>query len=200
MKNLSKIFLAVAVACASFACTTDTTEDLGVAVGGQTQITISLEESRTQLGTEADGVYPLYWSNGDKISVNGVESNEISVGEKASVASFTIPATLSAPYCIAYPAAAEGQVMFAAAQTHVSNTTFGSALIISHLIKRTWTCEYPRVDRVWQCICSNPLEADLACIGCVVESDASVSGVLLIRIYFLIHHEILESEVAELHL
>ena len=128
MKNLSKIFLAVAVACASFACTTDATEDLGVNVGGQTQITISLEESRTQLGAEADGVYPLYWSNGDKISVNGVESNEISVGEKASVASFTIPATLSAPYCIAYPAAAEGQVMFAAAQTHVSNTTFGSGV------------------------------------------------------------------------
>ena len=128
MKNLSKIFLAVAVACASFACTTDATEDLGVNVGGQTQITISLEESRTQLGTEADGVYPLYWSNGDKISVNGVESNEISVGEKASVASFTIPATLSAPYCIAYPVAAEGQVMFAAAQTHVSDTTFGSGV------------------------------------------------------------------------
>ena len=128
MKNLSKIFLAVAVACASFACTTDATEDLGVNVGGQTQITISLEESRTQLGAEADGIYPLYWSNGDKISVNGVESNEITVEEKASVASFTIPATLSTPYCIAYPAAQEGQVVFATEQTHVGNTTFGSGV------------------------------------------------------------------------
>lgn len=128
MKNLTRIFLVVAMACAGVACTTDTTEDLGVAVGGQTQITISLEESRTQLGIEADGVYPLYWSNGDKISVNGVASNEISVGENATCAEFTIPAALSAPYCIAYPATEAGQVLFAAEQTHVSNTTFGSGV------------------------------------------------------------------------
>ena len=128
MKNLTRIFLVVAMACAGAACTTDATEDLGVTVGGQTQITISLEESRTQLGIEADGVYPLYWSNGDKISVNGVASNEISVGENATCAEFTIPATLSAPYCIAYPATEAGQVLFAAEQTHVSNTTFGSGV------------------------------------------------------------------------
>ena len=128
MKNFTKIFVAVTVLFTSFACTTDVTEDLGVTVGGQTQITISLEESRTQLGIEADGVYPLYWSNGDKISVNGVASNEISVGENATCAEFTIPATLSAPYCIAYPATEAGQVLFAAEQTHVSNTTFGSGV------------------------------------------------------------------------
>ena len=128
MKNLTKIFFVVAALFAGFACTTDATDDLAVNVDGQTQITISLEESRTQLGIEADGIYPLYWSNGDKISVNGVESNEISVGDKASVASFTIPAALSAPYCITYPAAQEGQVVFAAEQNHVSNTTFGSGV------------------------------------------------------------------------
>ena len=128
MRNLTKIFLVVAMACAGVACTTDATEDLGVNVGGQTEFVLSLEESRTQLGIEADGVYPLYWSNGDKISVNGVESNEITVGENTTVAEFTIPATLSAPYSIAYPAAQEGQVLFAAEQTHVSNTTFGSGV------------------------------------------------------------------------
>ena len=129
MKNLTKIFFAIA-ALVAVSCTTDATEDLGIQLNGvgQTTLTISLEESRTQLGIEADGVYPLYWSNGDKISVNGVESNEITVGENTTVAEFTIPATLSAPYSIAYPAAQEGQVFFAAEQTHVSNTTFGSGV------------------------------------------------------------------------
>ena len=74
MKNFTKIFAAVAVLFTSFACTTDATEDLGVAVGGQTTLTISLEESRTQLGEKADGIYPLYWSEGDQLSVNGVAS------------------------------------------------------------------------------------------------------------------------------
>ena len=128
MKNLTKIFFAVA-ALVAVSCTTDVTENLGVEVGqGVTEITLSLEESRTQLGEKAGESFPLYWSTGDKISVNGVESNPITVGEKATAASFTIPATLNAPYCIAYPAAAAGEVLFAAEQTHAGNTTFASGV------------------------------------------------------------------------
>ena len=56
MKNLTKIFVAVAALFVGFACTTDVTEDLGVNLGGQTTLTISLEESRTQLGAEVDGI------------------------------------------------------------------------------------------------------------------------------------------------
>ena len=97
MKNLAKLFFVVAALFASFACATDATEDLGVNVGGVTEITLSLEESRTQLGEKAGESYPLYWSNGDKISVNGVESNAITVGENATVASFTVPGTLATP-------------------------------------------------------------------------------------------------------
>ena len=54
MKTLFKLFLAV-VALFAYSCVTDTTEDLGVQVGGgqTTEITISLEESRTQLGEKA---------------------------------------------------------------------------------------------------------------------------------------------------
>ena len=74
MKNLTKLFVAVAVLFAGFACTTDATEDLGVQVNGadQTEIVLSLEESRTQLGEKVGDIYPLYWSEGDKIAVNGV--------------------------------------------------------------------------------------------------------------------------------
>ena len=128
MKNLAKLFFVVAALFVGFACATDATEDLGVNVGGVTEITLSLEESRTQLGEKAGESYPLYWSNGDKISVNGVESNAITVGENATVASFTVPGTLATPYCIAYPAAAEGQVLFAAEQIHAGDTTFASGV------------------------------------------------------------------------
>ncbi|MBO4935457.1 MAG: hypothetical protein J6C94_01635, partial [Alistipes sp.] len=65
MRRLTKIFFAVA-ALFAFSCTTDTTEDLSLSIkGGGTELAISLEESRTQLGEKADGLYPLYWSEGD---------------------------------------------------------------------------------------------------------------------------------------
>ena len=122
MKNLTKIFVTVAVLFTSLACTTDATEDLGVKVGGQTEIVLSLEESRTQLGEKAGEVYPLYWSDGDKISINGIESNALSVSGNSAVATFTVPGTLSTPYCIAYPAAPTGQVLFADEQSYIEGT------------------------------------------------------------------------------
>ena len=122
MKNLTKIFVAVAALFVGFACTTDVTEDLGVNLGGQTTLTISLEESRTQLGAEVDGIYPLTWSEGDKISINGVESSSIAITSNASVAAFSFNSTLNYPYEVAYPAAAAGKVIFAAEQTHTEST------------------------------------------------------------------------------
>ena len=128
MKKFTKNLLAVA-AMVAVSCTTDVTEDLGVNLNGtgQTEITLSLEESRTQLGEKAGNLYPLYWSEGDKISVNGVESNALTA-EQSGKASATFSVATAAPYCIAYPAATEGQVLFAENQTHVGNGTFGSGV------------------------------------------------------------------------
>ena len=130
MKNFTKLFLAV-VALFAYSCVTDTTEDLGVNIGGgqTTEISISLEESRTQLGEKADGVYPLYWSYDDKISVNGVESGEpVIKDENPASATFTVQGELTTPYCIAYPAAPAGQVLFAENQTHSGGSSFGSGV------------------------------------------------------------------------
>ena len=121
MKTLTKLFVAVAVMFAGFACTTDVTEDLGVAVGGQTTITLSLEESRTQLGEKADNVYPLYWSEGDQISVNGLASNALTEGGSAKGV-FTIDGTPTYPYNVVYPAAAAAEVTFLAKQTYTAGT------------------------------------------------------------------------------
>ena len=126
MKHLSRVFLAVAALFAGAACTTDVTEDLGVNGLGQTKIVLSLEESRTQLGEKAGDLYPVYWSEGDQISVNGVASNALTAAQAgSSVAAFTVSGTHTT-FNIAYPAAEANQVLFAATQAHTSNTTFAS--------------------------------------------------------------------------
>ena len=111
MKNLTKIFTAVVAGMFAFSCVNDTTDDLGIEVGksGVTEITVSLEESRTQLGEKVDGKYPLYWSEGDAIAVNGVVSAPLTAEVSGQVAaSFTFPSVLTHPFNVVYPAPAEG--------------------------------------------------------------------------------------------
>ena len=124
MKTLTKLFVAVAALAVGFACTTDATNDLGANIlgGGKTTITLSLEESRTQLGAEADGIYPVMWSEGDAISVNGTPSKSIAIANGGKVATFTFDGVVNYPYNIAYPAAADGKVIFAAKQSHTEST------------------------------------------------------------------------------
>ena len=141
MKTSAKLFMAV-TALVAFSCTTDVTEDLGVQVNGttQTEITLSLAESRTQLGEKADGIYPLYWSEGDKIAVNGVASNEVAaeaVGTPS--ATFTINGGVTYPYNIVIPAPAEGvtavaegcyPVVFPATQEYKAGNVDGNAVVL----------------------------------------------------------------------
>jgi len=133
MKTFTKLFMAVVAGVLAFSCVTDTTEDLGVNLGeGQsTTLTLSLGDSRTYIG-EYDGVqYPMYWSEDDKISVNGHTSSPLTakdINDNGKSATFTIPAVLEGDYCVTYPAAAKGQVKFAAEQTHKDNTTFGDGV------------------------------------------------------------------------
>ena len=107
MRQFSKIF-AVAAAFFAGACATDATDDLTVELGGQTtEVTISLEESRTQLGKKAAEVYPLYWSEGDQIAVNSVASEPLTAASDGQPsATFTINGELTYPLSIVYPAPA----------------------------------------------------------------------------------------------
>uniref|UniRef100_UPI004055BF81 hypothetical protein n=1 Tax=Alistipes sp. TaxID=1872444 RepID=UPI004055BF81 len=128
MRKIFKLLMSVVAMAAVVSCTTDATEDLSVKVGGKTQLTLSFDDTRTEIGTKDNGVYPLTWSENDQVSVNGVASDELTVagGAGTANATFTFGGELKTPYCIAFPAAAEGQVMFAAEQNHTSNTTFDS--------------------------------------------------------------------------
>ena len=111
MKNLTKLFFAVAVSIFAFSCVTDTTDDLGVNLevgkGGAHEVTLSLEHSRTQLGEKADGLYPVYWSEGDAIAINGLVSAPLSATQAGEAnATFGFSQELTYPYYIVYPASA----------------------------------------------------------------------------------------------
>ena len=132
MKNLAKIFTAVVAGVLTLSCVTDTTEDLGVNLGEGQTTTISIElddESRTYIDEKNGEEYPMYWSEGDKISINGTESQKAVINsDEPTKASFVVAGVQQTPYCIAYPAAPAGQVKFAAEQTHKNNDTFGDGV------------------------------------------------------------------------
>ena len=124
MKNLAKFFVAVAALFVGVSCTTDTTEDLTQQVvgQGQTVLTVSVG-SRTSLGDKVGETYPIYWSEGDVVSLNGVPSEPLTdVEPNATVATFKWNKTFEAPYCLAYPASAKGTVTFAASQSYANGT------------------------------------------------------------------------------
>ena len=152
MKNFTKIFFAVVAGLFAFSCVTDTTEDAKVLVGsGITEFTLSLEESKTQLGEkDTDGKYPLYWSQGDQISINGVPSIALSENYDGAVAAtFSFEtASLNAPYCVVYPASegvGEGAtypVTFAAEQPYTVGTfAAGTAPMYGYAAEATSTIE-----------------------------------------------------------
>ena len=99
------------VLVAAYSCATDMTEDLGVNLTQGHKVTLSIEESRTQLGEKADGVYPLYWSEGDAIAVNGVASEPLTKAAHGSTAAtFVVNGEVTYPHNIVYPAPAEGVI------------------------------------------------------------------------------------------
>ena len=116
----------MAVALFAYSCATDTTEEIGVNAGGQTTITLSLEDSRTQLGELAGETYPLYWSEGDQISVNGVASAALTAAQAGKTSATFAVDGVHTSLNVAYPATVANQVLFASQQAHKSNTTFGN--------------------------------------------------------------------------
>ena len=65
MNKFTKL-LVVATALFAYSCAVDSTADLSVSTdnGKTTEFTLSLEDSRTQLGEKVGDLYPLYWSEG----------------------------------------------------------------------------------------------------------------------------------------
>ena len=125
MKNLTKIFMAVILLAGAVACVQDKTVDEVGAFQPTTYITISLEDAnKTSLGEKTEeGFYPLYWSKGDQVSINGIASAALAdVEENAVEGLFEFTSSLEKPYKASYPATEAGKVLFATHQTYKSGT------------------------------------------------------------------------------
>ena len=75
MKKQLTLFTFVALLFAG--CTIDTTTDNFVGSDGVTTITVTTPATRTSLGEKEGDTYPVYWSEGDQIVVNGRRSSEV---------------------------------------------------------------------------------------------------------------------------
>ncbi len=100
------LLLLATIGVIATACQTDGTSDNEVGIGEEgTVLTVSIEPTRTSLGDKVGDTYPYYWSEGDKIVVNGKLSDEVAINadNKASATFKFSKATLSYPYYITYP-------------------------------------------------------------------------------------------------
>ena len=114
-------------AFALIACQTNETID-NFGDNGSTTFTISTAATRTYLGEKEGDVYPIYWSEEDKIVVNGVPSEKIQINEEDRArAIFSFNQKLDYPYAVTYPYSASTTaknpiVEFPAEQKYVENS------------------------------------------------------------------------------
>ena len=122
------LFLAIALlAVALVGCQTDPIDN-SIESGGETTLTASTAVTRTSLGEKSGDTYPVYWSEGDKIVVNGVQSEAAVINAAdATNAQFTITSSVKYPYNVTYPYAANctatsPRVVFPTTQSYVEGT------------------------------------------------------------------------------
>ena len=125
MKRILPIVIAVCLAVL-FGCQADNTAE--VVGGGENSLTISLEDTRVVFGEKSNGVYPLYWSEGDCIVVNGVKSNEAQIdAQNKCRATFEFGTTIEYPFNVTYPycstaTASQPVVEFKSEQSYTEGT------------------------------------------------------------------------------
>ena len=71
---------------------------------GYTKLTVGMSSSRTEMGDKVDGVYQIFWSEGDQIVVNGGVSSKSEISEDRKSATFHFEnSVLEPPYHLTYP-------------------------------------------------------------------------------------------------
>ena len=117
-------------------CTTDITKEV-VTNDNKVVIDLSADATRTSLGDKnADSAYPVLWSAGDKIAVNGVVSEPLAAEYDGKThAQFTVTG-VAAPYNVLYPAEVlqpDGSVKISEIQEYVAGSfAQGAAVMAGH--------------------------------------------------------------------
>lgn len=96
-------------------------------------ITVSMPstETKTVMGEKAGKTYPVYWEDGDRISLNGYLSGVLSdAGKGNTVARFNVMGRPSSPYEVSYPGRADqrGSVTFLQHQSYRKESVASGAL------------------------------------------------------------------------
>ena len=101
---MKKSLLLLILVIFTIGCQTEITDNHFGDDNNETTLSISLPKTRTAFGEKVGETYPVYWSDGDKVVVNGVLSEEVSINkDDASKAEFFVDANISYPYHITYP-------------------------------------------------------------------------------------------------
>lgn len=135
MKKIYAIF-GLALAMLTVGCAQDATNDLTPT--GTVKIGVNIEEStRTQLGELNGKSYPVLWSEGDKIAVNGVASAAVDAQYVGSSKAVFEISNIAAPYSIVYPAEVvdktTGNINVATEQEYVpGNFASGVAVLVGY--------------------------------------------------------------------
>ena len=95
----------IAAAVVLFAGCTQELAPVTETTPSKTTIKVSIGETKTYMGDLSAGVHKVYWSNGDKIAVNGTASDALDgLADNTVSAEFTFASAPSAPYKAVYPA------------------------------------------------------------------------------------------------
>ena len=125
--KFTRLILYALCAIVLFGCQTDNTSTPIGGEKGSTFLSVSLENPRTALGEKVGDTYPVFWSEGDKIVVNGYASEEVIIdAENKNRATFEVKKSLDYPYNISYPHNASlsgaSKVIFPAEQAYTEGT------------------------------------------------------------------------------
>ena len=120
------IILLAFISCFAIGCQSDITTDVASSESGVV-LSVSLENTRVALGDKTGTTYPAYWSEGDRLVVNGTQSEVAEIdamNRSKAIFRFSEGATLSYPFNITYPycATAESMVEFPTDQNYVEGS------------------------------------------------------------------------------
>ena len=117
-------------------CTTDTTKEV-INNDNKVIIGLSVDETRTSLGDKTGTEYPVLWSAGDKVAVNGVASEPLAAEYAGKTAAQFAVTGVAAPFDVIYPAdvlMADGKTIgISEVQEYVAGSfAQGSAIMVGH--------------------------------------------------------------------
>ncbi len=135
MKKISMI-LGSALMMLTVGCTTDTTKEV-VNNDNKVIIGLSVDATRTSLGDKTGTEYPVLWSAGDRVAVNGVVSEPLAAEYAGKTAAQFAVTGVAAPFDVIYPAdvllADDNTIGISEVQEYVPGSfAQGSAVMVGH--------------------------------------------------------------------